>query len=260
MALVTGAGKGIGQAIACAFAREGAQVVVADIDADAASATADAIGSGGAKTLVVSTDVTSSESQDQLFARVRNTFGRLDILVNNAGIFHVAPLLEFPLEAWRRVFAVNLDGALMATQRAGRMMQSQEANATTGCRGKILNISSGAAEMGRPFLAPYGASKAALNHLSKSTALVLGPHAICTTVLYPTSVREGMFGPIADQMAEFEGMSPGEFEAQRAAGSPIERLQKPEEVAAIAVWVAAHAGMSLNGRLVHTEAHVGALP
>jgi 3-oxoacyl-[acyl-carrier protein] reductase len=109
-------------------------------------------------------------------------------------------------------------------------------------------------------LPAYGASKAALNHLSKTSALVLGPHAIATTVLYPTSVREGMFGPIADQMAEFEGMSAEDFTAQRAAGSPLERLQKPEEVAAIAVWVAAQTGMRLNGRLVHTEAHVGSLP
>ena len=260
VAVVTGAGRGIGQAIAWAFAGEGARVVVADIDADAASETAASIDADGGTALAVRTDVTSPDAQDHLFARARDTFHRLDILVNNAGIFHVAPLLEFPLEAWRRVFAVNLDGALLATQRAGRMMQGQEPNAVTGCRGKILNISSGAAEMGRPFLPAYGASKAALNHLSKSTALVLGPHAICTTVLYPTSVREGMFGPIADQMAEFEGMSPDDFAAQRAAGSPLERLQKPEEVAAIAVWVAAHAGMSLNGRLVHTEAHVGALP
>jgi D-sorbitol dehydrogenase (acceptor) len=260
VALVTGAGRGIGQAIAWAFAGEGAQVVVADVDADAASETAASIDADGGTALAVHTDVTSPDAQDRLFAHVREKFRRLDVLVNNAGIFHVAPLLDFPLEAWRRVFAVNLDGALLATQRAGRMMQAQEPHATTGCRGKILNISSGAAEMGRPFLPAYGASKAALNHLSKSTALVLGPHAIATTVLYPTSVREGMFGPIADQMAEFEGMSPDDFAAQRAASSPLERLQKPEEVAAIAVWVAAHAGMSLNGRLVHTEAHVGALP
>src|SRR5216683_1253750 len=229
VALVTGAGRGIGQAIAWAFAGEGARVIVADIDADAASETAASIDADGGTALAVPTDVTSPVAQDHLFARVREKFNRLDVLVNNAGIFHVAPLLDFPNEA-------------------------------TGCRGKILNISSGAAEMGRPFLPAYGASKAALNHLSKSTALVLGPHAICTTVLYPTSVREGMFGPIANQMAEFEGMSPDDFAAQRAAGSPLERLQKPEEVAAIAVWVAAHAGMSLNGRLVHTEAHVGALP
>jgi NAD(P)-dependent dehydrogenase (short-subunit alcohol dehydrogenase family) len=158
------------------------------------------------------------------------------------------------------VFAVNVEGALLATQRAGRMMQAQAPHPVTGCRGKILNISSGAAERGRPFLPAYGASKAALNHLSKSTALVLGAHAVSTTVLYPTSVREGMFGPIADQMAEFEGMTPQDFTTQRAAGSPLERLQKPEEVAAIAVWVAAQVGMRLNGLLVHTEAHVSSLP
>src|SRR5207302_8786341 len=112
----------------------------------------------------------------------------------------------FPLEAWRGVFAVNLDAALLATQRAARMMQAQAPRPSTNCRGKILNISSGAAEVGRPYLPAYGASKAALNHLSKSTALVLAPHAIATTVLYPPSVREGMFGRIADQRAELAGM------------------------------------------------------
>ncbi len=260
VAVVTGAGKGIGQAIACAFGAEGAHVVVADLDAEAASTTARTISSSGGQALPVPTDVTSADAQDRLFARMKREFDRLDVLVNNAGIFHVAPLLDFPLEAWRRVFAVNLDGALLATQRAGRIMRAQDPHPSTGCRGKILNISSGAAENGRPFLPAYGASKAALNHLSKSTAVVLGPHLIPTTVLYPTSVREGMFGPIAEQMAEFEGMRPDEFAAQRAAGSPLERLQKPEEVAAIAVWVAAHVGMGLNGQLVHTEAHVGSLP
>src|SRR5258708_4903697 len=125
VALVTGGGKGIGKAITCAFASEGAWVIVADIDAEAASETAAAIGSNGGRALAVPTDVTSERSQDDLFARARDEFGRLDILVNNAGIFHVAPLLEFPLEAWRRVFAVNLDGALLATQRAAKVMQSQ---------------------------------------------------------------------------------------------------------------------------------------
>jgi D-sorbitol dehydrogenase (acceptor) len=260
VALVTGAGHGIGRAIACALANEGASVVVADIDDEAAAATVASIASNGGTALAVPTDVTSSEAQDRLFRRIRADFDRLDVLVNNAGVFHVAPLLEFPLEAWRRVFAVNLDGALLATQRAGRQMQAQTPHAVTGCRGKILNISSGAAERGRPFLPAYGASKAALNHLTKSTALVLGQHAIATTVLYPTSVRQGMFDPIAEEMAEFEGMTPKEFRDQRADSSPLGRLQKPEEVGAIAVWVAARPGMSLNGQLVHTEAHVGRLP
>lgn len=258
--VVTGAGSGIGRAIACVLSAEGARVVVADIDQDAASTTATAITADGGRALAIPTDVTSPDAQDRLFGRVASEFSRIDVLVNNAGIFHVAPLLEFPIDAWRRVFAVNLEGALLATQRAGRMMRSQPLHPVSGCRGKIINISSPAAERGRPFLAPYGASKAALNHLAKSTALVLGEHSIATTVVYPTSVREGMFGPIAEEMAEFEGMSPEEFIAQRAAGSPIGRLQKPEEVATIVAWVAAQPGMRLNGQLVYTEAHVASLP
>jgi galactitol 2-dehydrogenase len=260
VALVTGAGRGIGQAIASACAAEGAQVILADLSAESATAAADAIERRGDRAIGIACDVTSPAEQDRLFAQLAERFGRLDVLVNNAGVFHVAPLLDFPLEAWRRGFAVNVEGALLATQRAGRLMQAQAPHPLTGCRGKILNISSGAAERGRPFLAAYGASKAALNHLSKTSAVVLGEHAIATTVLYPTSVREGMFGPIADQMASFEGLTPAAFEAQRAAGSPLGRLQTPDEVAAIAVWVAAHVGMGLNGRLVHTEAHVGSLP
>src|SRR3982074_2870685 len=95
VALITGAGGGIGQAIAWAFAGEGAPVVVADIDADAASATPPSINADGGTALAVPTDVTSPEAQDRLFARARREFDRLDILVNNAGIFHVAPLLDF---------------------------------------------------------------------------------------------------------------------------------------------------------------------
>src|SRR5258708_18960534 len=148
VALVTGAGRGIGRAIAWAFAGEGARVVVADIDADAASETAASIDADGGRALAVRTDVTSPDAQDHLFALARREFNRLDILVNNAGIFHVAPLLEFPLEAWRRVFAVNLDAALLATQRAAKMMQAQPPHPSTGCRGKILNISSGASQIG----------------------------------------------------------------------------------------------------------------
>ena len=239
VALVTGSGRGIGQAIASCFAEAGATVIVADVQADLAEATASTIKATGGQAVALEVDVTRPESQDALFEQVMANFARLDVLVNNAGIFHVAPFLDFPLEAWRRVFAVNLDGALLATQRAGKLMQRQGIHPVTRVRGKILNISSGAAERGRPFLAPYGASKAALNHLSKTSAIVLGEHDISTTVLYPTSVREGMFGDIANQMAQFEDMTPEAFESQRAAGSPLGRLQSPEEVGGIAVWVAA---------------------
>ena len=257
--LVTGAGKGIGRAIAQGFARAGARVLAADVNGDSAEGTARTILAEGGRALAAEVDVSDAVSQDRLFERLQTEFGRLDVLVNNAGVFHVTPFLDVPIDVWRRVFAVNVDGALLATQRAARLMLAQSPHPVTGCRGRILNVSSGAAESGRPFLAAYGASKAALNHLSKTSAMVLAEHAISTTVIYPTSVREGMFGEIADQMAELQGTSADAFAADRAAGSPTERLQTPAEVAAIALHVVATPGMGLNGRLVHTEAHVGPL-
>jgi NAD(P)-dependent dehydrogenase (short-subunit alcohol dehydrogenase family) len=257
--LVTGAGRGIGRAIAECFAHAGARIVAADLRADWADGTVAAIRALGGQALAVEVDVSSAVSQDQLFARVRDEHGRLDVLVNNAGIFHVTPFLEVSIDVWRRVFSVNVDGALLATQRAARLMLGQPPHSASGCRGRIINISSGAAEVGRPYLAAYGASKAALNHLSKTSAMVLGEHAISTTVVYPTSVREGMFGEIADQLAELSGSSGEVVLAERAAASPLERLQTPEEVAAIALHIAATPGLGLNGRLVYTEAHVGRL-
>ena len=241
--------------------RPGAQVVVADIEVDAAEQTARDIESSGGRALACEVDVASAESQDRLFARVRQTYDRLDILVNNAGIFHVAPFLEFPLEAWRRVFAVNLDGALLATQRAGELMQSQ-----TPHRGDRLSRQDHQHQLWRG-----GARSALPGRLRREQSRAEPPvqdvgagarrtRASATTIVNPTSVREGMFGPIADQMAEFEGMTPEEFEAQRAAGSPLGRLQKPEEVGAIASGSPRAQGMGLNGRLVYTEAHVGRVP
>ena len=126
VALVTGAGRGIGRAIAVAFAAAGARVAAADVRVATAQETVELIEATGGQALACEVDVSSAESQDRLFALVAETFGRLDILVNNAGVFHVAPFLDFPLEEWRRGFAVNLDGALLATQRAGRMMQAQD--------------------------------------------------------------------------------------------------------------------------------------
>lgn len=259
VAVITGGGRGIGQAIAMACHHAGAVVVVADMRTDRADAVADLIGGSGGRALACAVDVTRPESTRDLLARAHTFGGRLDLVVNNAGMIHVTPLDELPLALWRQVFAVNVEGVLLMTQGAAALMARQEPHHGTGCRGKIINVSSAAAEVGRPLLAAYGASKAALNHLSRSTALALADQLIATTVLYPGSVMEGMMGAVQHELSTLEGRPAEEMLRERVDGMPLGRFQRPEEVAEAAVFIAAARGMALNGRLVWSEAHVAVL-
>lgn len=258
VALVTGGGGGIGRATALALHEAGAHVVVADLRGDVASTVATAIRRSGGNALACACDVTDAGSVSDLLRQTSSFGGRLDILINNAGAIHVTALESLPLDLWRLIFAVNVEGPLLLTQGAAALMRRQEP-ATTGCRGKIINVSSPAAEVGRPLLAAYGASKAALNHLSKSTALALADRLIATTVLYPGSVMEGMMGAVQEELSALEGRSATEMLRDRVAALPLGRFQSPEETAAMVVYIAAAHGMALNGRVVWSEAHVAAL-
>lgn len=259
VAVITGGGAGIGRGIGLAFHRAGARVVIADRDAARAAEVAGAIMAEDGEALACETDVMAPQSVTRLLDQTVARFGRVDILVNSAGIAHVTPFVDLPLDLWRSVFAVNVEGPLLTIQRVASIMGRQDRHPITGCRGKIINVSSPAAEVGRPFLAAYGASKAALNHLSKTTALVLAAHDIATTVLYPGSVMEGMFGGLVDNLAALEGRTGDELVRERLAGAPLGRFQTADEVAAVALFIAAAPGMHLNGRLVWSHAPVGPL-
>ena len=164
VALVTGAGRGIGQAIALAFAGAGASVLATDIDADAALETEHQIGEAGGTGTGARLDVSDGAAVERTVALARDTYGRLDVAVNNAGVVDVAPLIDFPLDTWRRAFAVNVDGTFSVTLAAARVMSGQDPREDTGCRGKVITVSSGAADAPRPNFAAYGATKAAINH------------------------------------------------------------------------------------------------
>ena len=130
---------------------------------------------------------------------------------NNAGIVQVGSLLDVSPEEWRRVFAVNVEGALFGTQAALRQMLDQPLDPTFERRGLIVNTSSGAADRGRPMLPAYGASKAAMTHLMKWTAASYGERGICAVALYPSSIFEGMWKVIDPLWGELEGLPPGEM-------------------------------------------------
>jgi NAD(P)-dependent dehydrogenase (short-subunit alcohol dehydrogenase family) len=167
IALVTGAGSGIGRAVALALLNEGYSLVLAGRRFDALEQTVAEAGPAGARALPVPTDVSDPSSVRRLFENTKETFGRLDLLFNNAGTGAPAvPLEELTLEQWRRVIDVNLTGAFLCTQEAFRLMKEQ---APRG--GRIINNGSISAHAPRPNSAPYTASKHAITGLTKSTAL-----------------------------------------------------------------------------------------
>ena len=166
IAIVTGAGSGIGRATTLALVREGWAVVLAGRRADALAETARLTGDA-ARVLVVPTDVTDPDSVAGLFARTREAFGRLDLLFNNAGATAPGvPMDELPVGEWRRIVDVNLTGAFLCTREAFRLMKAQSPRG-----GRIINNGSISAHAPRPNSAPYTATKHAIAGLTKSTAL-----------------------------------------------------------------------------------------
>ena len=166
VALVTGAGSGIGRAVSLALLREGYRVVLAGRRQDALDATV-SLATPGAAVLPVSTDVTDPKSVRSLFVQTMAAFGRLDVLFNNAGTgAPPVPLEEITYEQWRQVVDVNLTGSFLCTQEAFKLMKSQSPRG-----GRIINNGSISATAPRPNSAPYTATKHAITGLTKSTAL-----------------------------------------------------------------------------------------
>jgi meso-butanediol dehydrogenase/(S,S)-butanediol dehydrogenase/diacetyl reductase len=252
VAIVTGGAGGIGEGLCRALAGAGATVVVADVDGAGAARVCQALQAAGSSADSAQVDVTSPAEVSGLVRSVVARHGRLDQMWNNAGIVQVGPLLDVTPEEWRRVFAVNVEGALFGTQAALRQMLDQPLDPAFQRRGLIVNTSSGAADRGRPMLPAYGASKAAMTHLMKTTAAAHGEQGICAVALYPSSIFEGMWKVIDPLWGEFEGLPPGEMGRRRTSESILGRYETPDEVAAVALRIAIRPGLAYNGKIVVT--------
>jgi meso-butanediol dehydrogenase/(S,S)-butanediol dehydrogenase/diacetyl reductase len=244
--LVTGAGRGIGRGIAASVAASGAHAVVADRDAAAAAETAEQLASAGGSAEARAVDITDQPAVEALVAQVAAARGRLDAVVNNAGIVHVDDLLEMPVETWRNVFRVNVEGTFVVAQAAARVMARQEMASRLFRRGIVVNISSGAARIGRPHLAAYGASKAAVDHLTKSLDAALREREVAAVTVYPGNIREGMWGHLGEALAKVQGREREDVEAER-------EFQSADEFGAIVRDVVATPGLLLSGRTLDWE-------
>lgn len=260
VALVTGAGGAIGRATATELAASGFDVCVSDLNRpDLAPAQAAVEAAGGSCRPYVC-DVTNPGLVEATVAGVFADAGRVDVLVNSAGIVHVDDLLGLTFETWRRVMSVNADGTFLMGQATARAMVKQPPSALLGRRGLIVNISSAAAEVGRPTRAAYAASKAVVKHLTMTQALALKDHAIAACAVYPGEVIEGMLHSIFADTAEATGRSVEEVidEAQR--DQPTGQFQSASQVGRRVAFLASSAGMRFTGTVLWCDSHIDPVP
>ena len=235
-ALVTGAARGIGFAIARALAREGAGVAIADLNAEGAASAAAAITNEGARAIGIQADVADPASVAAMVAKIMGSFGRIDILVNNAGIGSNTPFLEIGLDEWQRIVGVNLTGAFLVAQAVAREMVK-----TGG--GKIVNIASVSGQRGGTGRAAYGSAKAGLIMLTKVMAVELASYGINVNAIAP--------GAVETEMAKF-----AHDEATRAAYGyliPMQRYGTPDEIADAAVFLASDESRYVHGHTLNVD-------
>ncbi len=240
-AIVTGAGSGIGRAIAEALAGSGAAVCAGDVNVSSAQDTAARIERGGGRAIVHRADV---RDRDQVRAMVEETvraFGRLDILVNNAGLQHIAPIHEFPEEKWDLLIGVMLTGTFLCTKYSLPHMMA-------GRWGRIVNLSSVHGMVASPFKSAYISAKHGIIGFTRTLALEAGEHGITANAICPAYVRTPLVeGQIADQ-AKVHGIPAREVvEEIMLAPTAIKRLLEPEEVADLALYLCSEAAAGVTG-------------
>jgi NAD(P)-dependent dehydrogenase (short-subunit alcohol dehydrogenase family) len=239
VALVTGAAQGIGLACAQAFAREGAQVFITDVNEDAGRREVLRLRSEGFPVSFAACDVSRKDQVESAIQAAVNEFGRIDVLVANAGIVHAAEFLDLKEEDFDRVIAVNLKGIFLAGQAAARQMVKQ------GEGGAIINMSSVNAVLAIPNQVPYVVSKGAINQLTKVMALALAPHHIRVNAIGP--------GTILTDLARTAVLGNKEAERKILSRTPLGRMGDPDEIAKVAVFLASDDASYVTGQTVYAD-------
>jgi 3-oxoacyl-[acyl-carrier protein] reductase len=231
--LITGAGRGIGKAMALAFAREGADIGFAEIDPESARAAATEIKAEGRRVFFKCVDVANYSQVQAWVAEVGRERGRVDVLVNNAGIAKAQPFLEITPENWEGHLRVHLFGTFYCSQAAAREMARRK-------YGRIISIASVAGLMGPLDLAPYGTAKAGIIGLTRAMALELADYGITANAIAP--------GPIDTEMVRAAWSK--EAYQERANHSPINRFGRVEEIARAAMFLAAPESSYISGTVL----------
>lgn len=228
-ALITGAARGIGLEFARAYIAEGATVALADINAEAVTKAAAAL---GPQAHAVQMDITRQDSIDAGFAEAVARMGGLDILVNNAALFTAAPIVEITRADYDKLFAVNVAGTLFCMQAAARQMIAQ------GKGGKIVNMASQAGRRGEGLVAVYCATKAAVISLTQSAGLNLIAHGINVNAIAPGVVDGDHWDGVDAFFAKYEGKAPGQKKKEVGEAVPFGRMGTAADLTGMGVFLA----------------------
>lgn len=241
IALVTGAGAGIGRAIAETFAREGAHVIVSDVDSDAAKDVADAIVKNNGAASAHALDVTDTDQVKALMDEIKDSHGRLDILVNNAGIGARCDFRHMSDEDWDKVWQVNLDGTVRCARESFDLLRAS-GNAS------IVNLSSVMSVKHTRQMAVYSATKGAVSALSRSLAVEYAPYGIRVNTLLPGYVETALIGrflskpPLAKALLN---------------QTPLRRFGQPEDIANAALFLASDEAAYITGAALNVDGGMG---
>ncbi|RWR09247.1 glucose 1-dehydrogenase [Sinirhodobacter populi] len=241
--IVTGSGRGIGRSIAEGLAQAGARVVIADINAETAEATAAEIREAGGRAIGLAVDVTDRASTQALIARTVSSYGRLDAIFNNAGIAQVKQFNDITEDDWHRVMDVNAMGVLIGIQEASKQFIAQ------GGGGKIINTASIAGKQGYEPLAHYSASKFAVVALTQAAARAFGKHRINVNAICPGVVATDMW-KLIDKGFKDEGLTSRDNEAFEgfSAGILLGRPSHPEDLAGVSIFLASAGSDYMTGQ------------
>ncbi len=260
IAIVTGAGQGIGEGIALKFATEGAYVVIAEINPDTAQRTADKIVAVGGHALAYPVDVGDTEAVQKMVADVAATLGRIDILINNAGVNGRYDLLEITPEQWRWLMRTNTDGLFFTLQAVARQMiaqlppERQTADRADRSYGKIVNLSSVAGRRGRPNAPQYAASKAAVINITQGAAARLAPYNINVNAVCPGLVQTPMWDEIDRVEGRRRNLARGEWLQRRTDEKvPLKRPATVEDVAGVITFLCSAEADYITGQALNVD-------
>jgi NAD(P)-dependent dehydrogenase (short-subunit alcohol dehydrogenase family) len=237
VAAITGAGRGLGRAYALAYAREGARLVVNDVDAASAASVVDEVAALGGEAVASDDSVAEPSGAEAIVAAGVERFGRIDVMITNAGADRRGPVLDLDPADWEFTLRAHLFGSIHCSVAAGRAMRGQDGG------GVIVNICSAAFYVGTATLAPYGVAKGGIYGLMRSLAGELAPFAISVNAVAPPLTATGPALAFVDSLADM-GLTAEQVGAMRSS------MPQPEDVALVTVFLATPEGRRLSGRLL----------